>query len=89
MKITRIEAHQIETPRYYGHTFNNPKDIPFAVAYLWGIDYSIRLLKAYPVFSKSLCIKTGLAIGTALAVRVGGLLLIFYLCLFLFFLQFP
>lgn len=70
-------------PRYYGHAFNNPKDIPVAVTYLWGVYYVIRCVMAYPVLSRGLIIKTGVAIGAALAIRVGGLLLVFYLCAFL------
>ena len=70
-------------PRYYGHAFNNPKDIPVAVTYLWGVYYVIRCVMAYPVLSRALMIKTGVTIGAALAIRVGGLLLVFYLGVFL------
>ncbi|MCZ6633399.1 MAG: glycosyltransferase family 39 protein, partial [bacterium] len=72
------------TPRYYGHAFNNPKDIPFAVCYLWSLFYLIRTLRAFPDLNKNLIWKTGLTIGLALAVRVGGCVLIVYLSLFLF-----
>ena len=34
----------ILSPRYYGHTFNNPKDIPFAVFYLFSIFAIIRCI---------------------------------------------
>jgi Tfp pilus assembly protein PilF len=70
-------------PRYYGHAFNNPKDIPVAVTYLWGVYYVIRCVMAYPFLSRGLIIKTGLTIGAALAIRVGGLLLVFYLGVFM------
>lgn len=70
-------------PRYYGHAFNNPKDIPVAVTYLWGIYYVIQCVMAYPSLTRGLIVKTGLAIGLALSIRVGGLLLVFYLGLFL------
>jgi hypothetical protein len=33
-------------PVYYGHAFNNPKDIPFAVGYVWGLYAIARLLAA-------------------------------------------
>jgi tetratricopeptide (TPR) repeat protein len=72
----------ILTPRYHGHAFNNPKDIPFAVFYLWSIYYLIRGIGELPHLSRSLIIKTGLAIGLTLAIRVGGILLIAYLGLF-------
>lgn len=32
------------TPVYYGHQFNNPKDIPFAAGYVWGLYFIARLL---------------------------------------------
>ena len=70
-------------PRYYGHAFNNPKDIPVAVTYLWGIYYVMQCVMVYPSLTRRLMVKTGVAIGLALSVRVGGLLLVFYLGLFL------
>jgi tetratricopeptide (TPR) repeat protein len=67
------------TPRYYGHAFNNPKDIPFAVCYLWSISYIIQCYKTAPTLSSRCIIGTGLSIGFALGIRIGGLLLIAYL----------
>lgn len=71
-------------PRYYGHAFNNPKDIPVAVAYLWSLYFITKCVRAYPDLSRQLLVKTGLAIGAALAIRIGGLLLVLYLVAFLF-----
>ena len=34
------------TPRFYGHAFNNTKDVPFAVAYLWSVYCLIRCVGA-------------------------------------------
>jgi len=34
------------TPVYYGHQFNNPKDIPFATGYVWGLYAIARLITA-------------------------------------------
>jgi len=67
------------TPRYYGHAFNNPKDIPFAVCYLWSLYYIIQCYKTFPQLSRHTIIGTGLCIGFALGIRIGGLLLIAYL----------
>lgn len=67
------------TPRYYGHAFNNPKDIPFAVCYLWSLFYILQCYKTFPNLSRNTLIGTGLAIGFALGIRIGGLLLIAYL----------
>src|SRR5690606_30215680 len=33
-------------PVYYGHQFNNPKDIPFAVGYVWGLYAIAQLLQS-------------------------------------------
>ena len=69
-------------PRYYGHAFNNPKDIPFAICYAWSLYHLIRGLAEIPHLSKKRIIFTGLSIGTVLGVRVGGLILFAYLGLF-------
>ncbi len=67
------------TPRYYGHAFNNPKDIPFAVCYLWSLYGILLTMRAFPKISSGLLIKTGIAIGLTLGIRVGGILLWAYL----------
>ena len=67
------------SPRFYGHMFNNPKDVPFAMGYLWSVYYLVRTLPHWPPIPTSLVFKLGIAIGLALGVRVGGLLLIAYL----------
>ena len=69
------------TPTYYGHMFNNPKDIPFAVAYIWSLYYLTRTIPLLPNIPWRLTIKLGIAIGCSLAVRVGGFFLLFYLAL--------
>jgi len=71
------------TPNYYGQMFNNPKDIPFAVGGVWASYYMVCLLPALPRPPVGLVVKLGLAIGLALGVRVGGLLFVCYLGLFL------
>ncbi len=67
------------TPRYYGAMFNNPKDIPSAVAYIWSIYYLVLAVKHLPRVPKSLIVKLSLAIGFALGIRTGAFLLVFYL----------
>ncbi len=67
------------SPRIYGHMFNNPKDIPFAMGYLWSLYYLVRTFPHWPLIPRGLVFKLGIAIGLALGVRVGGLLLIAYL----------
>ncbi len=68
----------IAIPNYYGQMFNNPKDIPFAVASIWSVYYMCRIVPELPRPAISLVIKLGFAIGMALGVRVGGLLLLGY-----------
>ena len=67
------------SPRFYGHIFNNPKDIPFAMGYVWSLYYLVRTLPYWPRIPQGLIFKLGITIGLALGVRVGGLLLIAYL----------
>jgi len=71
------------TPRYYGHSFNNPKDIPFAVFYLYSIYYMVRSVDFLPRIPRGLVLKLGVFIGLAMGVRVGGMVLLGYLALFL------
>lgn len=70
------------TPRYYGHAFNNPKDIPFAVFYVWSVYWMLAWFRTFPDVPWRTAAWTGLAIGLTLAIRVGGVLLGIYLCLF-------
>ena len=70
-------------PNYYGQMFNNPKDIPFAVGCIWAIYYLVRLIPRLPRPPRRIVVKLGVATGLAMAVRVGGLLLLCYLGLLL------
>ena len=70
-------------PNYYGQMFNNPKDIPFAAGCIWATYYLVRIVPFLPRPPLRLVVKLGVAIGLAMAVRVGGLLLLCYLGLLL------
>lgn len=80
----------LSIPVYYGHQFNNPKDLPFAAGYVWGLYYIVKWLALYSPLAGhekaaapwSFYVKFGLALGCGMAVRVGGALLIGYLGLF-------
>ncbi|MBE7438408.1 MAG: glycosyltransferase family 39 protein [Spirochaetales bacterium] len=65
----------ITMPRFWGHSFNNPKDIPFAAAYSLAIFAIIRFVLEFPAPSRKAAVQLGLMIGLAMAVRVGGLIL--------------
>ena len=67
------------TPRYYGHAFNNTKDIPFAVFYLWSVYYLLVGLGKLPHLSRGDCVKIGVALGLTMAIRSNGVVLFFYL----------
>lgn len=66
------------TPRYYGQMFNNPKDVPFAVGYIWAMYYLLRAVPHLPRVPRAITVKLGITIGLALGVRIGGLLLLAY-----------
>jgi len=70
-------------PDFYGQMFNNPKDIPFAVGSVWALYYLVRLVPVLPRPPWRLVVKFGLAVGLAMAVRIGGALLLCYLGLLL------
>lgn len=70
------------SPRYFGHSMNNLKDIPFAVGYLMAIFYFIRLFDRYPVVKLRHMIGAMFGITLALGTRSGGLLLFPYLLMY-------
>ena len=75
-------------PVYYGHQFNNPKDIPFAVGYVWGLYAIARLLAWSPApgesWRRSLprALVLALTLGLSMSVRIAGAVLIGYLFAF-------
>lgn len=70
------------TPRYFGHSMNNLKDIPFAVGYIMSIYYFIRLFDHYPYFKLRYIIGAVMGIFLALGTRSGGLMLFPYLLMY-------
>lgn len=62
-------------PVFYGHSFFNPKDIPFACAFAW-----LAFFLCKWIMSESLSLRraaaTGVALGLTLALRPGGLPLV-------------
>jgi hypothetical protein len=63
------------TPLYYGHMFNNPKDLPFASVYLVAVYYIVALRRRFPDISWGLATRAAIAIGLTLAIRIGGAVL--------------
>ncbi|WP_423129906.1 tetratricopeptide repeat protein [Gaoshiqia sp. Z1-71] len=68
------------SPRFLGHLQNNLKDIPFALAYIAGVFYILKLtytkFKSQPTITISLLIAS---IAFSVGIRAGGILLAFYL----------
>ncbi len=67
------------SPDWYGHMFNNPKDIPFAAAMTWGVVALVRIARELPAPAAGSVALLGVATGLALGTRVAGGLLFFYL----------
>ena len=63
------------TPRYFGHSMNNLKDVPFAVGYILSLFYTVRLFDYFPVFRLRHILGLVVGIGLALGTRSGGLIL--------------
>ncbi|MBA3550565.1 MAG: glycosyltransferase family 39 protein [Nannocystis sp.] len=66
-------------PVYFGHMFNNPKDLPFAVAYVWALDALIAVIAALPRPRRGQWLALTFAFGAAMSVRIAGVLLLCYL----------
>ena len=73
----------ILSPSWFGHNFANPKDIPFSVGYTAGLYFIILFLKSLPNPTAKHLVGLICSIGWAMGVRIGGLLLIAYLGLFI------
>ena len=65
-------------PRYFGHSMNNPKDIPFATLSAAVLYALCRLPARYPFFTWRSASALALATGLALNVRPGALLFLVY-----------
>ncbi len=70
------------SPRIFGHSMNNPKDIPFAAAYTFALMYIIQFVQQLPRPGVKAIVFAVIGIAATINIRVGGLLLIGYLGLF-------
>lgn len=70
------------SPRFLGHAFNNPMDIPFAFGNIFALYHLILFLKKLPKISIRSAIWIAVGIGVANGIRIGGLLLVPYVFLF-------
>jgi dolichyl-phosphate-mannose--protein O-mannosyl transferase len=58
-------------PQFFGHSMNNPKDIPFALGYVMTIYYLTQWIKQLPKPDNRIWIKMALAIAFTINIRVG------------------
>ncbi|MEO0797016.1 MAG: hypothetical protein AAFX93_17810 [Verrucomicrobiota bacterium] len=71
------------TPRFWGHLFINPKDMPFAATFILAIWALLRVLGRPERISWASALLFGGLAGCCMAVRIGGWLLFCYAGLFL------
>ncbi len=69
-------------PRYYGHLFFNPKDIPLAATYMVGVWALVALFQKMPAPPWRSVVWVGLAAGFAMSTRIAGFLILCYFGLF-------
>jgi hypothetical protein len=67
------------TPVYYGHSFNNPKDLPFAVLMLAAFAIMLGHWQYLPRLPAWLSVGTGIVFGMGLGIRMGALVNFLYL----------
>ena len=70
------------SPRFLGHAFNNPMDIPFALGNIFTLYHLILFLKKLPRISVRSALWIAVGIGWTNGIRIGGLLLVPYLFMF-------
>jgi tetratricopeptide (TPR) repeat protein len=71
------------SPVFLGHSQNNLKDIPFALAYISSIYYSLQLIFTDGKPTRQTIILLILSIAFAIGIRAGGVLVVFYLGFFI------
>jgi len=70
------------TPGFYGHIFNNSKDVPFAALFAAALYCIFRSYKELPRVSIRLTAELAIVIGLVLGIRIGGIILFGYLTIF-------
>lgn len=70
------------SPRIFGDSMNNPKDIPFAASFLLGMYGILLFVQRLPKADTKGMILGTLGIAAAINIRIGGLLLICYMGLY-------
>lgn len=68
----------IATPRYFGHMWFNPKDIPFAACYAWSLYFLVVTILDFPRPKWRHVVLLGMCTGFGLGVRMAALLIPLY-----------
>ena len=66
------------SPRFFAHSMNNPKDVPFAAMSMVALFYISTMSPRWPYISFSTGLKITVALALALSVRAGALLYLGY-----------
>ena len=64
------------SPAFFGQCMNNPKDVPFAAAYIISIYFLLKLIQQLPSPNRRTIILLIIGIGMAISIRVPGVMLI-------------
>jgi Tfp pilus assembly protein PilF len=72
----------ISSPVFFGHSMNNPTDIPFAAGCAMALYYLIKVLKNLPSPKFTYLLWCGAGIGMAIGSRIGGIVFYAYTGLF-------
>lgn len=70
------------SPRFFGNSLNNPKDIPFAAAYAFALFLMVKFVRGLTRPSLRIAAGIAAAIACAIGIKAGGLMLLHYLFLF-------
>ncbi|MFI5221057.1 MAG: tetratricopeptide repeat protein [Bacteroidia bacterium] len=70
-------------PGWLGNSMNNPTDIPFATGFAVSMYYLIKILKGLPSPKRTHLVWLAIGVGIAIGSRIGGLLILAYLGLFM------
>ncbi len=73
------------SPSFFGHCFNNPKDIPFATGFIMALYYILKLMNELPKGKHQTKVMLAIAMGFALSIRAGGLMLFGFMGMAFFF----
>ena len=71
------------TGAWSGAMFTHTKDIPFAACMAWAVYFIMRISQRLPRPPLVLSLKLGIAVGSALGMRIGGIFAVLYLMLML------